>query len=235
MNIFGAFTFGTLIKTFLPGFVWLVAFVLLEADLLQLAGTKPLLWTYAHTKDQAALVLAIPVSILLGLLSNIVVFMGVNDRLVRAPVTSANPELCALYEMLARRVRDRYWRALDGVDQAFQPAFNSYIDPELVLLHSIGVDKLAYVREQYWYHLEFQLNLLLSIGAFALAFALSIWLNVTSAAWGVVLALSCVAVAGLVMGGLLLAARKNYARHIAKIATIMAAALYRPDPEEPAV
>ena len=33
MNIFGAFTFGSLIKTFLPGFVWLVAIVMLEAGI----------------------------------------------------------------------------------------------------------------------------------------------------------------------------------------------------------
>jgi len=32
MNIFGAFTFGSLIKTFLPGFVWLVAMVMVSVD-----------------------------------------------------------------------------------------------------------------------------------------------------------------------------------------------------------
>ena len=38
MNIFGAVTFGNLIKTFLPGLVWLIAFAILEADFAQLRG-----------------------------------------------------------------------------------------------------------------------------------------------------------------------------------------------------
>jgi hypothetical protein len=230
MNIFGAFTFGSLIKTFLPGFAWLVAIVLLESDVQQWLGGKPALWTYAQTKDQAALVLAIPASILLGLLSNIFVFMGINDRLVRAPVKNANPGLCDLYNMLARRIRDKYWGALDGADPKFRPAFDENIDPELVLLHTLGVDKLAYVREQYWYHLEFQLNLLLSVGAVALAFTVYALLNVPSKLSAVALALSCIALGLLMMRWLLIAARKNYSRHLAKIATIMAAALYQPDP-----
>ncbi len=235
MNIFGAFTFGSLIKTFIPGFVLLMAVVLLEAGLEQLAGSEPVLWTYARTQAQAALVLAIPAAILLGLLSNIVVFMGVNDKLVRLPVRAANRELCALYDALAQRVRDRYWNALEGADPALRTAFNAHIDPELVLLHGIGVDKIAYVREQYWYHLEFQLNLLVSIGAVALALVIWILLSQPVSPWRIFLAASCAVPAALAMRGLVVAARKNYARHLAKIATIMAAALYRPPPEEPAV
>ena len=236
MNIFGAFTFGSLIKTFIPGFVWLIALVLLETALEELAGNKePALWSYVSNKEQAAVVLAIFGAVLLGLLSNILVFMGINDKLVRFPVQASNAELCALYDSLAQRVRDRYWSALEGIDQGLRSAFNKNIDPELVLLHGIGVEKIAYVREQYWYHLEFQLNLLLSIGAVAVAAVVWILLKQPISAWGFFLALSCGLFALLAMRGLVLAARKNYARHLAKIATIMAAALYRSPPEEPAV
>ena len=44
MNIFGAVTFGNLIKTFLPGLVWLIAFAILEADFAQLRGYESYLW-----------------------------------------------------------------------------------------------------------------------------------------------------------------------------------------------
>jgi len=234
MNIFGAFTFGSLIKTFLPGFVWLLAIVMFEADISQWAGHEPALWNYAKTKDQAALVLAIPASLLLGLLSNIVVFMGVNDRLVRAPVKRAGPGLCALYEMLAQRVRDRYWEGLRGADQAFRNSFDRSVDPELGLLQVLGTEKLGYVREQHWYHLEFQLNLLLSVGAIALALSVSVLLNVASVPLRAFLSAACAAAAALVIWGLLLAARKNYARHLAKMATVMAVALHQSEPQKPA-
>jgi hypothetical protein len=50
MNIFGAFTFGSLIKTFLPGFVWLIAIVILEAFVAQMLG-RVSLWSYLQTKE----------------------------------------------------------------------------------------------------------------------------------------------------------------------------------------
>ena len=104
MNIFGAFTFGSLIKTFLPGLVWLLAILMLEIDIAQMLQVEPMLWTFVRTKDQAALVLAIPASILIGLVSNIVVFMGINDWLVRTPVRHSHRDLCALYDALAQRI-----------------------------------------------------------------------------------------------------------------------------------
>jgi hypothetical protein len=229
MNMFGAFTFGSLIKTFLPGLVWLAAIVLLEADIAQLLGVQNTLWTFAQSKDQAALVLAIPVSILLGLLSNMVVFMGVNDVLVRSPVRKANPELSKLYDELCTRVKLKCWGSLEKMDPAYSAMFTQQIDAEIVLLNSMGVEKLAYVREQYWYHLEFQLNLILSVAAIAGASIFSILLNAGSTQARVVWVAVCVIAALLTILGLLAAARKNYARHVAKMASAMAAALCIPD------
>ncbi len=95
MNLFGSFTFGSLIKTFIPGLVWALAMLLYwrDAD----AWLPKLLPSLPSTGDgQTLLVLAIPVGILLGLLSNIVVFMGVNDWLVRHRVQISHAPLYAL-------------------------------------------------------------------------------------------------------------------------------------------
>ncbi len=231
MNIFGAFTFGSLIKTFLPGLVWLAAILLLEIDIAQMLQAEPLLWTFVKSKDQAALVLAIPASILIGLVSNIVVFMGINDRLVRVPVRRSNRDLCALYDALAQRIRERCWASLKEAAPRLKGAFDSHIDPEVVALHTIGVEKLAYLREQYWYHLEFQLNLLLSLAAVTLALILSIVLSAASTELRAGLVLACIAVAALIMAALLKAARKNYCRHVAKMASMMAAVLCPAEPK----
>jgi hypothetical protein len=177
MNIFGSFTFGSLIKTFLPGVVWLLAIGVLETDISRLLGLEPFLLTIARDSAQVTLVLALgfPAAILLGLMSNIVVFMGVNDRLVRTPVRSANKDLFALYDHLAARVRDRCWPSAGLPDAAQRKIFDTHTDVEIIMLAVIDQDKMAYVREQYWYHLEFQMNLLLSLVAlFAGAAALRI-------------------------------------------------------------
>jgi hypothetical protein len=224
MNIFGAFTFGSLIKTFLPGFVWLIS-ILICAVLLLDAGTD--IWTQVKAKDQAALVLAIPASILLGLLSNVAVFMGLNNWLVRDPMDKKHAALSGLLEELKRRVRQQCWGELAPQDGLDREQFFESIDPEYIALERIGVEKLAYVREQYWYHLEFQLNLMLSLvvlftllAAISLAHAESCLEFLSIAFWTAIGYLFC--------GGLLIAARKNYCRHIAKMASLMTALLAPP-------
>jgi hypothetical protein len=227
MNLFGAFTFGSLIKRFLPGFVLLAALFLLDADLAQVTGRTTTLWTLAASKDQATLVvaMAIPISILLGLISNIMVFMGINDRLVREPVKKSNPSLWSLHTELCHRIRNRCWNCLNGIDSSHQEVFDSKIDAEIILLNLTGVEQLSYVREQYWFHLEFQLNLMLSTMIVTVALMFSIMVNAGSNTARVAFACWCLAIATGVIWLLLHAARKNYERHVGKMASAMAAAL----------
>src|SRR5215813_14054958 len=105
MNIFGAFTFGSLIKTFLPGFVWLLAFAIVLVDCDQFFRLGINLWPFVSDKDRATFIvaLAIPACILFGVLSNIIVFMGVNDRMVRRPVRNDHRDLFAIHDHLARQ------------------------------------------------------------------------------------------------------------------------------------
>lgn len=148
MNIFGALTFGGLIKTFLPGFVWLVAFTIFALDLAQWRGQPSHIIEILTTKDlSATLVLAFPVAILLGLLSNVVVFMGVNDWLVRNPVRRREVSLFALHDRLSTQVRDQCWTALGWNDAAQRAIFDHWIDPEVILVERLDVEKLSYVRE----------------------------------------------------------------------------------------
>jgi hypothetical protein len=228
MNIFGAFTFGSLIKTFLPGFVWLIAIVVLFWDFSDTLGLPPELWPQLLTKDQALIVLAIPGSILLGLLSNILVFMGLNDRLVRSPMHRKYAALYGLLEELKRRVREQCWDRLapqTNLDRTL--FFSDTIDPEIILLERMGVEKLAYVREQYWYHLEFQLNLMLSLIVLFLALIIATIIRIGFCA-GIGYIVLC-AVLGCVFSiWLLTSARKNYCRHLAKMASLMTALLSAP-------
>lgn len=223
MNVFGAFTFGALIKTFLPGFVWLIAGVI---GLLEWPAVASPVGTFIAAHDSLATVLSIPAAILLGLLSNILVFMGLNDVLVRGPVRYNNKPLFDLHDALSAQMRAKCWAAIDCPDRDVETAFNRAIDPELLMLHSVGVGTLAYVREQYWFHLEFQLNLLLS--CFSIAVVTCIYLYRGASYLGVV----AVILAIVLLSWLLIsAARKNYERHISKMASMMAAVLCPPSLE----
>ena len=232
MNIFGAVTFGNLIKTFLPGLVWLIAFAILEADFAQLRGYKSYLWKILGNKEQAStvLILAFPASIFVGLLSNVVVFMGLNDFLVRTPFRKKRAELFALHAKLSQQVREKCWTALGLNDPALKRSFDEWADPEIIIVERIGADKLAYVREQYWFHLEFQLNLLISFGAIFVALVVSGFINGSfDLARGIERIVAAIVVFGFLCRGLLLAARKNYERHMAKMASLMIALLSQPE------
>lgn len=228
VNVFGAFTFGSLIKTFIPGFGWLIALLLIWRDLHSWVPALPPLPPVPTSSDQQnALVLAIPIAVLLGLLSNIIVFMGVNDGLVRRPVERANPQLFALYRLAVRRMRDQYWTSLDCTDAALRRSFDEHIDPEILMLPTVEVTRLAYVREQYWFHLEFQVNLLFAtfVGLLALLASPEIaGAPRVEAAWRG-------GTAVVLLGGacwlLLRAARKNYCRHVAKMTSLITATLCR--------
>ena len=93
-------------------------------------------------------------------------------------------------------------------------------------IERIGADKLAYVREQYWYHLEFQLNLLISLVVIFVAISISIFFNYGFSLGQIAkLMAAATIVCGFACYGLLMAARKNYERHIAKMASLMIALL----------
>jgi len=115
MNIFGAVTFGSLIKTFLPGLVWLIAFGIVDYDLAMAFGYRSYLMDALADKDraQAIMILSFPASILVGLLSNVVVFMGLNYLLVRNPFKRKHRQLFDLHTKLSAAVRDRCWAAMD--------------------------------------------------------------------------------------------------------------------------
>lgn len=227
MNIFGAFTFGSLIKTFLPGFVWLIALGIIAVDIAQWRHQEAYVWEVLKTKDQAVLVLAIPLSILLGLLSNVAVFMGLNDRWIRTPFRNTEPALFNLHAALSKKLRDDCWAVLAAKDASLPRNCDECIDSEIILLERVGVEKFAYVREQYWYHLEFQLNLLLSLMAAFAALLVSAFLNASG--WRAFSYAALCLVAGyFVRKWLLKAAKKNYSRHIAKMASLMTALLSAP-------
>jgi hypothetical protein len=235
MNVFGAFTFGSLIKTVIPGFVWLVALWLVwQGCAALIPGIHPVP-DMSQVKLQDALLATIPIAILLGLVSNIIVFMGVNDVLVRNPVSrhARCRPLIDLQEWVKKRLLEDYRDQLAIADERLAEAFIDHVDPELLILETIGVQNLAYVREQYWYHMEFQVNLLLAIATALIGLLIglvpeAIGVNLSLRAdWQ--LASEWAVFAAVVLGGLcwflLRAARKNFRRHVAKMTSLMAAAI----------
>ena len=50
-----------------------------------------------------------------------------------------------------------------GFSEQQKETFKQVIDPRYFFLHKTSLDNLMYLRESYWYYLEFQLNTLVAI------------------------------------------------------------------------
>ena len=174
MNVFGSFGFGRLIKTFLPGYVALLG-ILLAFDA-GLAREKYGFEVFSVLSENAVLssVASVPLAIILGLLSNMVFYVGGTNVLVYSPCRERLKDIESLKEKL---YSDAYksWKNTDVVSNERYVAFQKHSEPEFFFLAAVRLDKLAYLRDSYWYYLEFQLNIMLSSAVLAVGGAWSCW------------------------------------------------------------
>jgi hypothetical protein len=232
MNLFGAFNFGRLIKTFLPGFVILIGLCLVIDSSIVLATSNRLFLKWIERDAVLLTLISIPLSLICGIVSNMVCFTFVTDKLIRLPYNRENAALNNLQESVSNWVNE-HCASKDKLNPTILNEFKNYFDLEYFLLPIIKLEKLSYLQESYWYYLEFQLNITLASIFFALA-AIS-W----SALYFPVLGLSCraylclvVAFSSLVAFVALLsvkAARLNYDRHRRKLISFLIGTIYTPN------
>lgn len=223
MNIAGM-GFTRLIKTFVPGvllFIIAVGYVEVAATLGR--GQYVLLPLFA-TNVSIAVAVASVAGIMLGVLSNMVVFAWANDRLVRKPFDAAHPWVAETERSLTRRAV-HIKRAKDLAPQVPMDAF----DAEYLLTAEIPLDKDTFLRESYWYYLEFQMNTALAILvglplAVSGAYAYFVWLGLPPTG-GVVLGAMIALVLSYMIVWLIQTARLNYRRHALKRISMLIAAV----------
>lgn len=235
MNVFGTFTFGNLIKTFLPGFLWLIVIIFIESLFAEYSGRHNLYSLFTSSKNhtsansipQSALLLSIPIAILFGLISNIIVFMFVNDWLVRKPFADKYPDLKALHDQFCNRIISNKAHLIGFENEIHKKQFLNEVDSEIIILADYDLPKFAYIREQYWYYLEFQMNMLLAtISLLVVLFLYFCQINV-GFGWHFTNFVTLIPLCIL----LLYSARKNYMRHITKMVSLYASTIIEQEKE----
>jgi hypothetical protein len=188
-------------------------------------------WLRAHG-DVAGTSSAFVLCIILGLISNTLVFAGINDFLVRGPVQRDKRNL-AFFSSKKRvedRIRGYFARKLSSVDDLgnpvapsarkadFQSVFDD-IDVEYVVLNKFTESRLVYVQEQYWYYMELHINLAVAV----LLLAVSCMLR-ASAYGAIILAtrnLLFLLGSAILFFFLVRMARRNYLRHCKKMFSLL--------------
>ncbi len=162
MNLFSAFSFGSLIKTFLPGLVlFFVLLVYIELFGYWIHGylgifvslfKNPLLITF----------ISIPASIFLGVILNSIVFSGLSGYLLENKHQKNNKSFYEFRKYVISKTNEKMSTFFD-LSEEQKEIFKQTVDPRYFFLHKESLTNLMYLRESYWYYLEFQLNTLVAI------------------------------------------------------------------------
>lgn len=214
MNPFSAFNFGRLIKTFLPGYVHFLSLLLAGYTVANSLGYQD---EFKRLTNHSEVLLSVGVlagSLILGILSNMVVWGFVTDRFVRRHF----PHNGVLHEIREQVVQHYLSRVSinGGIKPAHLQALRTFVDPKYLLMHRIDTAKLVYLEESYWYYMEFQLNMavagIVAYAAFACYWSHRAFERGLSWKWAAIVVLATLAVGGL-WTICVRTARRNYERH----------------------
>ncbi len=173
MNLSGVFSYGNLLKTFLPGLLLLCGFILLaDSYILYDPGqsTKRLAEELMKTPTISIAFIASG-SIFLGIISNSVHFKWTIPFLGKM-FERKNQDFIDFKKAVFLEIDGHYAKLL-SISEKYQPIGKYGFDARAFLLNRTDVVVLQYLRESYWYYMEFQIN---SIGAsIILSIALTIY------------------------------------------------------------
>lgn len=223
MNIAGM-GFTRLIKTFVPGvLLFIIAVGYVEMAAMWARGHYVLLPLLASNVSLAVAVASVA-GIMLGVLSNMVVFSWASDRPVRKPFDAVNPWVKRTERALTSRAV-HIKRAKELAPEVPIDAF----DAEYLLTSEIPLDKDTFLRESYWYYLEFQLKTALGILlglplAITGSYAYLSWLGLPTTA-ALVFGLLAALILSYMVVWLIQTARLNYKRHALKRISMLIAAV----------
>lgn len=162
MNIFGSFSFGGLIKTLIPGLI-LLSVILIYLDIICYLFYDYTELLVAISEDTGVIVIiSIPIAIFLGATLNSILFSGLSEKMIENKHKKNNEQFYKLrediFEFIKLKAISNY--ALTENNRA---TFMKSVDPRFVLLSRGSYDNIMYLRESYWYHMEFQLNSLVAV------------------------------------------------------------------------
>jgi len=217
-----------MIKTFVPGFVWAFALlVIVDGYIYYTTHERFVAIIVAHS--EAVVFSGIMVlSVIMGLISNTLAFSGISDLLVRRPV-SRDPANTAFFEAkrciedaVRRRYVDRIAKCHRNsiyIDSQSIDYLRQSLDADYLIIHEVDIPKIVYVQEQYWYYMELDVNLAISVLVLLAAYvgrSIMVGANLLNfASAGFVL------VSVLFTIWLIRVARINYLRHAKKMLSLL--------------
>lgn len=216
MDVFKSFSFGRLIKTFLPGFVCLLSAILIVdgAISLMIGNSHPIL-DWAQANPVIATALAIPWAIILGILCNTLFFLYLAPVFIKSYYRKHASDFVRSEEEIIDYLLAHH--ACKVIPVGLLKKIRGEIDDYYFTLPYTSVEKVVFLQESFWDYHEFQLNLAFVLLLFSCALLFHLWVDRVFVALDASTSIAVVAVAVLLTMTisllLLRAARTNYDSH----------------------
>lgn len=229
VNLLGSIDFGRSVKTYLPGSVILVSLAGLVDCAFALLTGAPVLGPWSVENSVIAGVVAIPASVILGLLSNTLFFHFLHERLVERAVRAKHPDLDrAASEFRKAVIQDK----VQSLPESYRSqVLERAVDVDALLLSDVSLPARAITKEEFWFYLEFQVNMALGVTVAWLAVVCTTLLKradlgLDTLAW-LILVLLLTAFLASAVCTLVGAARKNYYYYQKRLLSLHVAAVLR--------
>lgn len=229
MDLFGSFNFSRLIKTFLPGFMLcLSAMAYVDIIALQIAN-KYILYFFAFESPVLFTVLLIPISIIFGVYSNTFFFALGYELLIFNHFKKKNIDLFNFENTVKEKIKTQLIDEMVLLEEQ-KESFIKHLDIKSFYLNKLDVDKISFLKDSFWYYLEFQLNILLGLNTLCPAvifFIIKGGINL-SIHWTIItlIIISFFVIIVAVNSLFIKSARKNFKHHKEKYLSLLIGAYY---------
>ncbi len=157
MNVFGKFSYGNLIKTFIPGIAIVLGFALCIDAFIYLADNEYQICSYASDHSVFVVAMVIPLAIFLGIISNTFCWVYVTPKVIVDQYNISNPELIERKKIIKKQIK-KHFIALTIPQLESNDVHLKDLDFKSLLLNFSSLENIHYLKESYWYYLEFQMN-----------------------------------------------------------------------------
>ena len=127
MNIFGTFSYGNIIKTFIPGIIMAACLALLIDDYNYWRSGSYLFFSAATKQPILTIGLLIPLSIFMGIVSNSLCFKWFIPKFVENQFNSSNCEFIEYKEKVINEMKAHY-KSLHSYPEDIADGFDEFID-----------------------------------------------------------------------------------------------------------
>jgi hypothetical protein len=176
MNFFGTFAYGNIIKTFIPGFLLTIAIALFIDDYIYWRNGTFFIFNFSRSNPVLTIGFIIPISFFWGIFSNTICFTYVIPKIIETPFKIKNKEFIKYKKKIIACLLKHYESILE-IPYELVVSYEKYFDVRSFLLNRENSDIVQYLKESYWYYMEFQLNSLISFGLLSLSGIINILLR----------------------------------------------------------